>query len=93
MNDPARHERVMDLFDAACDLPPDRQIPFVREQCDGDESIREEVLKLLRHDARPIGFVADKAHGGGFEMIAPELAAANNEGERGRCPSRNCGSL
>jgi len=68
----------MDMFDEACDLPPDRQVDFLRERCGGDESLLDEVRKLLRHDAQPIGFVAEKAHGGGFEMIAPELAAGND---------------
>jgi len=75
VNDSARHERVMDLFDAACDLPPEQQTRFLREQAGEDESVIKEVRALLQHDAKPIDFVAQKAHGGGLEIIASELAS------------------
>ena len=78
MNDQARHERVMELFDEVCDLQPDQQTQFLRDHNTVDESIIDEVRALLRHDARPIEFVAKKAQGGGMEMIASELASGAN---------------
>jgi hypothetical protein len=46
-----RHERVKDLFFAACELPPEERRRFLDERCD-DEAVRQEIESLLRyHDA------------------------------------------
>lgn len=49
---PNRYERITDLFDAARQLAPDRRISFLNDSCDGDDSLRVDVERLLRsHDA------------------------------------------
>lgn len=44
------HDRVRQVFEAACDLPPDEQEAFVRSRCADDTILRDEVLSLLKYD-------------------------------------------
>ncbi len=43
-----RFRRVDAIFDAALDLPTAEQVAFVERECAGDESLRAEVLGLMR---------------------------------------------
>ncbi|MCP4594785.1 MAG: hypothetical protein GY842_28980, partial [bacterium] len=46
-----RHQRVMALFDEACELPPDQRAAFLELQCGEDRDLLREVESLLEHDA------------------------------------------
>ncbi|MCA8953385.1 MAG: serine/threonine protein kinase [Planctomycetes bacterium] len=49
----ARHDRLQELFAAACALPvPDRE-RYLRERCAGDAGLFEEARALVSADARP----------------------------------------
>ena len=45
-------KRVDQLFDAALDVPPEERDAFLQEACGGDEELRHQVERLLRHAAR-----------------------------------------
>ena len=49
--DPSRHERVSELFLAACELPESERPGFLTESCEGDAELRAEVEQLLAADA------------------------------------------
>lgn len=63
MHDAPFQRRVETIFDEARGLPPEARESYVRDACDGDESLIHEVLGLLRHDA---------SAGGGF-LASPVL--------------------
>ena len=44
----SRPDRVEDLFDQALDQPPPTRLDWLREQCEHDDRLFEEVLSLLR---------------------------------------------
>src|SRR5262245_18827963 len=44
---PERWQRQQSLFDAAVDLPPDRQADFLDRACDGDVSLRRQTESLI----------------------------------------------
>ncbi|HET6201589.1 MAG TPA: protein kinase [Planctomycetota bacterium] len=48
-----RHEREVDLFDRACDLPPAEREAFLDRECAGDPGMRTRVSRLLGRDAEP----------------------------------------
>lgn len=48
MSDSA-HDRLSELFLAACELPPAERSDFLRRACDGDGSLRRDVESLLAH--------------------------------------------
>ena len=50
--DPARYERLAELFELACALDPAEREAFLATECD-DETLRAEVLGLVAHDERP----------------------------------------
>ena len=43
--DAAQWKRVDDLLQSALALPPDQREPFLRESCEGDEELEEQVLR------------------------------------------------
>ncbi|QDV32610.1 serine/threonine-protein kinase [Tautonia plasticadhaerens] len=49
---PDRWRRIDELFDAASRLDPDTREGWLRQACDGDDVLRDEVLRLLSHDER-----------------------------------------
>ncbi len=51
MTDPIDRNRVREIFEAACDVPPEQQASFVKSASAGDEAMRAEVMSLLRFDA------------------------------------------
>lgn len=50
LQDPARHQRLFEVFDAVADLPDDEQPAAVRALCTGDPSLADQVMGLLGHD-------------------------------------------
>ena len=75
MTEAERHQRIKRVFAAAVDLPPGEREPFVREQCGGDDELRDEIMELLRHDALDRRFT--DAVGGGrqlSELLEPEFS-------------------
>lgn len=51
-----RWSRVKPLFEAALERPPEARTAFLAEACDGDDSLRAEVERLLALDAEADGF-------------------------------------
>ncbi len=52
MNSPQEQEiriTLEDVFQTACDLPPDERNAYLNEACAGDESMRREVEELIRY--------------------------------------------
>jgi eukaryotic-like serine/threonine-protein kinase len=48
---PERFQRIETIFDLVVDLDPAAQAVRLRDACDGDDTLVEEVQRLLRHDA------------------------------------------
>src|SRR5215213_3001476 len=48
----ARWPRVKEIFDVALTCAPERRAAFLRERCDNDDAIREDVESLLEAHAR-----------------------------------------
>ena len=51
MDDAFDPMKAREIFASACDLQPEKQEPFVREACAGQETLYEEVMSLLQFDA------------------------------------------
>ena len=51
--DRGRYERVKELFGQALDRPPGEREAFLARACSGEDSLREEVLELLRFQTDP----------------------------------------
>src|SRR5262245_61131000 len=49
--DPARWEKVIELYHAASEREPARRKAFLANACEGDDGLRSEVESLLRQDA------------------------------------------
>ena len=69
MSDPADWSRVKDVLHAALSRPPDERVPFVRDACDGDHVLREEVESLLAAHGQAAGF-AERPAIEGLEQLA-----------------------
>jgi Tol biopolymer transport system component len=50
-------DRVSRIFHAALARPPEEQLPFVSQACEGDEALRQEVESLLRLDGLAARFL------------------------------------
>ncbi len=57
MNRQQRYHRVGELFRAACELPPAERPGFLDAQCEGDETLKNEVLDLLAEDDSSTGIL------------------------------------
>jgi len=66
--DAARWERVQTLFHEAAELPHEDRLAFLHARCDGDETIVEDVRKLLEEDAAH-GSILDR----GLAQVAHEM--------------------
>ena len=69
--------RVPELFAEAQALPPAERDAFLARACGGDESLRAEVVSLLRGGTDAAGFLETPADGLGAELLA--RAAAGGE--------------
>jgi hypothetical protein len=54
--DAQRWSRVSEIFDSAVEAPPGAQMALLDCLCDGDETLRDEVCKLLRVDGQQVAF-------------------------------------
>jgi serine/threonine-protein kinase len=52
-----RWARVKELFEAAADLTPNERAALLTKECDGDDSLRQEVESLLDSDAQTDAFI------------------------------------
>src|SRR5580698_5907382 len=73
--DKARWDRMQTLFQRAVELPASEQEEFLSTACDGDEVLRDEVLEMLREDAR------------GASLLDSDLPDVANAMLRGAPPS------
>jgi predicted Ser/Thr protein kinase len=48
-----RHAKAKAIFLEVCELPPDLRAAFVAQACGGDESLRQEIERLLGHHHLP----------------------------------------
>ena len=53
------HDRLRELFIAACDLPPNQQDDLISRECGGDEQLISELRALLSNDDTKTGFLAE----------------------------------
>jgi serine/threonine protein kinase/Tol biopolymer transport system component len=70
--DPARWHRVDDILQAALALTLAERTAFVDSACDGDQSLRDEVISLLSLEQRTVDLIDTPA----LELAAPLLASS-----------------
>jgi serine/threonine protein kinase len=58
---PERWQRVDRLFQSALDLPPGRRASYLREACDGDAALRQEVESLIESHQQAGSFIEEPA--------------------------------
>lgn len=49
--EPAKWQRLQEMFHAAADLPPSQQREYLQSACDGDDALINQVLSMLEQDA------------------------------------------
>ena len=82
--DAKRYERLMDLFDAACDAPLPSQQAVVAELRAEDEELADRLAKLLKHDAIDTDVLG---RADGQELLAGEMKRAGLLERLGQTPS------
>ncbi len=87
MSSRERFDRIAEIFDRACDLPPDRRTVFLREACGDDHDLRAEVESLLDEDADTSGYIALERAGAGVEVLASGLGDDDTRGAARPWPS------
>ena len=75
--------RMQELFHEAADLPPEAQRAFVEEASQGNDTLRDDVLALLSHDARGASLL-DR----GLARAARDVMVADHEIGRASCRER-----
>ncbi len=73
--EPSRHDRVMELFDQACELPVEEQAAWLDRHCD-DPAMRREVEAMLRQDSSEDPLLDREGHGAGLADHAAALLDA-----------------
>lgn len=63
-----------DIFQTACDLPPDQRSVYLEKACAGDETLRREIEDLLRYYETNKTFLENPA----IQDVAKELAASGS---------------
>ena len=61
---PERWRRIEELFHATIELPENQRSDYLRDQCGGDEPLRQEIESLLKadfHESPSIGAIVDDA--------------------------------
>jgi eukaryotic-like serine/threonine-protein kinase len=56
-----RRHQISDLYHAALDRRPAEREAFLKEACDGDEALRQEVESLLQYESQSAGFLETPA--------------------------------
>ena len=72
---PELWKQVDALLEAALELPPDKRERFVVESCDGNQELREEVLSLVRAQAKASAFLERSA----MKVAAQALAQDSSQ--------------
>lgn len=75
---PERWKQVDELFDAVLEIPADSREKFLKDSCDVDEELRDEVLSLLKAHDKADGFMALPA----MEVAAKNIAQENTDVEK-----------
>src|SRR5205085_12277701 len=60
----SRWQRIAELYDLVCDLPPAERAPFLENACRGDQELRGEIESLLSQNVSshgPLERVAEDA--------------------------------
>ena len=70
------HSRLRELFVAACDLPEQKQIALLDDQCSDDPKMKEELLLLLCSDAKSSGIFSDEQTTNGIQFELDTVADA-----------------
>src|SRR5215468_4375185 len=65
-----RRKQVDDVLQSVLDLPQEQRDEFLRQACEGDETLEREVRSLLTSDRRAGTFLADPA----IDVAAKALA-------------------
>lgn len=73
--DPERWKQIDELFDAVLDLPENQRDEFLSAQTSGDESLKQEVMGLLKAGTGAEKFLENSA----MDLMAQELANNQNE--------------
>ena len=76
-----RHQRVKQLFLAACDLDEQQAAALLDQQCTDDPELRKEVESLLEHHLSET-IIGHPPHDGKVQEIAREMAGAMAEIDR-----------
>lgn len=87
MNEAERHDRVTQVFLAACELPEEKRRSFLNQECADDPELLADVETMLREDSRNPHFLETPALGEGFD-IEPAEIVAGSEPPPGPIPSR-----
>ena len=74
--EPERWERVEDLYHAALDQHESARGEFLRQSCNGDEALRQEVESLLYYGVRADSFIETPA----LELAAESFANQDSDG-------------
>ncbi len=57
MTDPARWERIQQLFHQALEMAAEQRAEFLQRECPGDAAIQADILQMLELDAQPAGLL------------------------------------
>ncbi|HKF55186.1 MAG TPA: hypothetical protein VKJ45_07070, partial [Blastocatellia bacterium] len=71
-----RWQRIVDLAEAAAELPGQERAAFLADACAGDAALRAEVESLLESDERSEGFIETSGFRIAAEIIADDPAAS-----------------
>jgi len=55
--EPDRRDQISDLYHAALARAPDERSAFLKEACDGDEALRQEVESLVGYESDAASFL------------------------------------
>ncbi len=77
--DPARYQRLKELFLIAHSKSREEQVDFLRESCDGDPDLHAKLEALLLTDEDDQEFLANPALGPGFAVRAPDSMRGVND--------------
>jgi hypothetical protein len=72
--EPERWRRVEELYHTALRVPADRRAAFLKDECEADEELREEVESLLSCENSAAEFMESPAFDVAAKLIAEDTA-------------------